>query len=88
MNIIEIILQETNNGKTIEQSDIPLIKYRLDKAFSEEGNENARKEVAKIIMRDQLLRYLFRDPNAPPPKKQKPKEPRTSFWNQDGSFRY
>jgi hypothetical protein len=83
MDIIETILEETNNGKDIEQVDIPRIKYRLNKAFAEQGNDKACKEVDKIIMRDQLLRYLFRDPNAPKPSKQPPRNSTSNFWDRD-----
>ena len=85
--IAETILRETDNGKDITQKDIPRIKYRIDTALAQQGNDKMRKILQPIVMRDELVRFLFRDPNAAEPTKQ-PTKSTSTYWIQDGGRDY
>ena len=84
--IFETILKETNNGKDIAQIDIPRIKYRIDTALAQQGNDKLRKTLAPIVMRDELVRFLFRDPDVVVVKQ--PPKSKAAFWIQDGGRDY
>ena len=87
LEIIETILKETDNGRDIAQKDIPRIKYRIDTVLAQQGNDKMRKMLAPIVMRDELVHFMFRDPNAEPIKKQ-PDKPKSTYWTQDGGRDY
>ena len=87
LEIIETILKETDNGRDIAQKDIPSIKYRIDTVLAQQGNDKMRKMLAPIVMRDELVRFMFRDPNAEPVVK-KPEKPAHTYWTQDGGRDY